>query len=83
MGGRRHQVRIRNISTTGAMIDGLDGTAAAAGAGVLIELLEDQMFTAFLRWVKDGKAGLQFAEPFDLSRLKALQEPRSVRRSAA
>ncbi|HEY1607436.1 MAG TPA: EAL domain-containing protein [Allosphingosinicella sp.] len=77
--GRRRHVRIRNISSSGAMIDGLDGIASEAGAEVMIELIEEQMFRASLRWVKDGKAGLQFAEPFDLSRLKMGPEPRALR----
>ncbi len=82
MGSRRRQVRIRNISNTGAMVDGLDGIEPEAGAEVLIELLDDQMFAAELRWTKDGRAGLQFAEPFDLARLKGAQDPRSLRSCA-
>ena len=38
---------------------------------MLIELLEDQMFPATLRWAADGKAGLAFAESFNLERLAA------------
>ncbi|QBM74608.1 EAL domain-containing protein [Sphingomonas sp. AAP5] len=65
------EVRIRNLSTTGAMIDGIDVEAGAGEFEVLIELLEDQMFPATLRWAADGKAGLAFAESFNLERLAA------------
>jgi len=82
IGRTRRIVRIRNMSTTGAMVDGLEGLDAPAGADVLIELLEDQMFRASLRWVKDGRAGIHFAQPFDLARLKAVPEPRAIRRFA-
>jgi diguanylate cyclase (GGDEF)-like protein len=63
------EVRIRNLSTTGAMIDGIDVEAGAGELEVLIELLDDQMFPATLRWAADGKAGLAFAENFNLERL--------------
>ena len=73
VGGAEGDVRIRNISATGAMIDGveIDGTVDESGEGldVLIELLEDQMFAARIRWARDGRAGLEFAEHFNLERL--------------
>uniref|UniRef100_UPI0035C9596F EAL domain-containing protein n=1 Tax=uncultured Sphingomonas sp. TaxID=158754 RepID=UPI0035C9596F len=65
------EVRIRNLSTTGAMIDGIDVEEGAGELDVLIELLDDQMFPATLRWAADGKAGLEFAEAFNLERLAA------------
>jgi len=69
VGDERGEVRIRNISATGAMIDGVDFPEEAVGVDVLIELLEDQLFTATVRWTKDGKVGLAFAENFNLERL--------------
>ncbi|WP_174297963.1 putative bifunctional diguanylate cyclase/phosphodiesterase [Sphingomonas bacterium] len=80
--GQAHgDVRIRNISSTGAMIDGLDPGVEARGDGgpgieVLIELLEDQMFPATLRWAEGGRAGLEFAEHFNLERLHSGRLPR-------
>ncbi|WP_342657670.1 EAL domain-containing protein [Sphingomonas sp. NY01] len=62
-------VRIRDMSATGAMIDGLAIDGEAVGVDLLIELLEDQMFTAQVRWARDGRAGIQFAEHFNLERL--------------
>ena len=69
IGETRGDVRIRNISSTGAMIDGIDVEGELGEFDVLIELLEDQMFPAKLRWAKDGKAGIEFTEAFNLDRL--------------
>ncbi|MGI4731413.1 MAG: EAL domain-containing protein [Janthinobacterium lividum] len=84
LGGKQGDVRIRNISSTGAMIDGLDldglDPSAAGGVDLLIELLEDQMFAATLRWVDGGRAGIEFAQQFNLERL---QPNRFQRRSIA
>ena len=69
IGGTEGDVRIRNISASGAMIDGLEIDGDGEGLDVLIELLEDQMFAARIRWARDGRAGLEFAEAFNLERL--------------
>ncbi|RDE07151.1 putative bifunctional diguanylate cyclase/phosphodiesterase [Sphingomonas aracearum] len=67
----RGEVRIRNISSTGAMIDGIefDGNEDVREINVQIEVVENQLFDARLRWAKDGRAGLQFAQPINLDRL--------------
>ena len=67
--GDEGDVRIRNMSTTGAMIDGVEFPEGAEGTDVLIELLEGRMFAAKLRWAKNGQAGLEFERQFDLARL--------------
>ncbi|MDB5695090.1 MAG: diguanylate cyclase [Sphingomonas bacterium] len=69
IGGAEGDVRIRNISATGAMIDGIDIDGKGDGMDILIELLEDQMFAARIRWARDGRAGIEFAENFNLERL--------------
>ncbi len=74
-------VRIRDISSKGAMIDGIAIDGDPIGLEMQIELLEDQMFDANIRWAKDGKAGIEFAEAFNLDRLTPLQV-RVLRRSA-
>ena len=79
-GGER-AVRIRNMSATGALIDGLEIAGDGQGLDVLIELLEDQMFAARVRWARDGKAGIEFAEHFNLERLSEARE-RGIRRLA-
>ena len=69
------EVRIRNISATGVMIEGIDVEDGTGDLDVLIELLEDQMFPATLRWAADGKAGLEFAETFNMERLATAPVP--------
>ncbi|WP_284054632.1 putative bifunctional diguanylate cyclase/phosphodiesterase [Stakelama marina] len=70
VGDARGEVRILNMSTTGAMIDGIEFPGDVNGYEVKIELLDGQMFAAKLRWAKGGRAGLEFAEPFDMARLR-------------
>lgn len=74
-------VRIRNISSGGAMIDGIDVEDDAGALDVMIELLEGQMLPARLRWAADGKAGLEFFEAFDLDRLAAATPAISARKA--
>ena len=81
MGDSRGEVRIRNISSTGAMIDGIEIDGEAIGLDLLIELIDSEMFPAKLRWARDGKAGIEFAEHFNLERLSA-QATRSIRRAS-
>ncbi|WEK43513.1 MAG: EAL domain-containing protein [Candidatus Sphingomonas colombiensis] len=79
IGDEAGDIRIRNISTTGAMIDGVNFPEEAVGADVLIELIENQLFPATVRWTTDGRAGLQFAEAFDLERLTSATAATTLR----
>ena len=81
IGPREGDVRIRNISVSGAMIDGVAMDDAAIGLDVLIELVENQMFAARVAWAQDGKAGLHFTENFNLDRLQQPQPGRIQRRA--
>jgi diguanylate cyclase (GGDEF)-like protein len=81
IGKHEGDVRIRDLSPSGAMIDGIAIDDKAIGQEVLIELIEHRMFAARIAWAKDGKAGLEFAEDFNLDRLNQALGPRSVRRS--
>jgi len=81
IGNTSGEVRIRNISSTGAMIDGIEIDGEAIGLDLLIELLDNEMFPAKLRWAKGGKAGIEFAENFNLERL-GQNAPRSIRRAS-
>ncbi len=71
IGSEVGEVRVRNISSTGVMIDGVDFPAEAVGVEAQIELVENQMFPATIRWVAEGKAGLEFAQHINLERLNA------------
>jgi len=82
--GAEGEVRIRNMSATGAMIDGIEIAGDANGIDVLIELLEDQMFPAKVRWAADGRAGIEFAQHFNMERLtQAAASPAAAARRTA
>ncbi|URW75177.1 EAL domain-containing protein [Sphingomonas donggukensis] len=81
IGGSRGDVRIRNLSTTGAMIDGVAFDGDVEGLKVRIEIVEGRMIDAEMRWSADGQAGIAFAEPIDLERLTAPVS--KIRRAAA
>ena len=76
------EVRIRNISSTGALIDGIELPEDATGIDVMIELLEGQMFPARVKWARDGKAGLEFMQNFNLDRLSAPGVTKPMRKIA-
>ncbi len=80
-GGAEGEVRIRNMSSTGAMIDGIAISGEVNDLDIMIELLEDQMFPAKLRWAADGKAGLEFAQTFNMERLNPATATASVRKA--
>jgi diguanylate cyclase (GGDEF)-like protein len=81
IGSYHGDVRIRDISATGAMIDGVVLGAEAVGGEVRIELLEDRMFLARIAWARDGKVGLKFAERFNLDHLTQSLLARNSRRN--
>jgi len=74
--GARGDVRIRNLSTGGAMIDGVEFPEDATGMKIAIELQEGRLIEATLRWAKEGQAGIQFAQPVSIERLNASQTTR-------
>ena len=69
IGGSRGEVRIRNLSSTGAMIDGVELPDSADGTSLRIEIGDGRLVPATLRWASDGQAGIQFAQPIALERL--------------
>jgi diguanylate cyclase (GGDEF)-like protein len=56
-------IRIRNISETGALIDDADFNDRMIGINILVELLEDELCQAKIRWVQGRQAGIEFCEP--------------------
>jgi diguanylate cyclase (GGDEF)-like protein len=77
--GMQFQVRVRNISTGGAMVEG-DRTLPT-GSSVQLDLPEGGSIGAEVRWVESRRMGLQFAEAFDLRKLNPAR-PRAVDASA-
>ncbi len=69
LAGVTGDVRIRDISSTGAMIDGFAVRGDPTGMPLSIELVENQIVTAHIRWVRDGKAGVAFDTPIDIDHL--------------
>ncbi|WP_062792028.1 EAL domain-containing protein [Sphingobium chlorophenolicum] len=72
--GHVYTGRIRNISPTGAQVEGLwnvpEGTLFA------IELGDNQTVNAIARWSRDDRLGVEFTEPVNLTDLHA--KPRSL-----
>lgn len=60
-------VRLRNISTTGAMIECL--APLHVGAEPLLELGGEVQISATVTWIAGDTAGLRFTGPFELARL--------------
>ena len=82
IGKANGNVRIRNISITGAMIDGVYLDPRAIGTEVLIELVENEMTEARIAWASEGRAGIAFAENIDLDHVSQALANRHNRRSA-
>lgn len=61
--GRKHVVRLVNISASGAMI--VFPHLPNIGERLVLQLLDRGVVTSQVRWVKDGRVGLSFAPPLD------------------
>ena len=60
-------VRLRNISADGAMIE--SDQPMEVGSYVELDLADGLRLSGQVRWSKDGRIGVKFAEVFDLKRL--------------
>lgn len=56
-------IRIRNLSTTGALIDGVHFSEHSAGMVISLEILKNDTIHAIVRWAKGRCAGIEFCEP--------------------
>lgn len=61
--GRRHVVRLINVSQSGAMIS-FQG-ALADGDEVTLHLLDHGPLTGQVRWSRDGRVGINFSLPLE------------------
>lgn len=81
-GGRRHpliwtgvlyhdyqttKIRVRNISTSGAMIE--SATPVRVGAQPLLELSDTVSLSATVEWAVGDQVGVRFHQPFDMNML--------------
>ncbi|MGZ8999042.1 MAG: EAL domain-containing protein, partial [Allosphingosinicella sp.] len=69
-------VRLRNISTHGAMIESPE--TVDRGAAVELDLSEGVRVEGEVRWSQDGRIGVKFAQTFDLQRLGQSKSINSV-----
>jgi diguanylate cyclase (GGDEF)-like protein len=65
--GMQFQVRVRNVSGGGAMVEG-DRTVPP-GSSIQLDLPECGSLGAEVRWSESRRMGLQFAEPLDLRKM--------------
>ncbi|WP_294270064.1 EAL domain-containing protein [uncultured Sphingomonas sp.] len=56
-------VRIRDLSTAGVMIEGLPPAYVIGGAAVGISIGGDTPIRCYIRWEREGRVGLAFATP--------------------
>ncbi|WP_085811422.1 bifunctional diguanylate cyclase/phosphodiesterase [Sphingomonas sp. TZW2008] len=59
VGDRTHNIVIKNISAEGMMIEGPALAAENVGLMVRVETPEREILPAIIRWVREGRAGLQ------------------------
>lgn len=61
--GRKHVVRLVNMSRGGAMV--ILSAMPHIGEKVRLHLLGRSQVVAHVRWVRDGRIGVSFAEPLE------------------
>ncbi|MCW3798752.1 PilZ domain-containing protein [Sphingomonas sp. BN140010] len=67
----RHPVRLRNISSTGALVE--SGTSFPVGAELYLDIDQAEALFAVVSWAHGDQYGLAFRQPFNLSRLAAVK----------
>ena len=61
--GRKHVVRLINVSRSGAMV--IFPHVPNIGEKLPLQILDHGLVTAQVRWVKDGRIGLSFTAPLE------------------
>ncbi|MFN3726175.1 MAG: putative bifunctional diguanylate cyclase/phosphodiesterase [Allosphingosinicella sp.] len=77
--GAREPVRIRDISVRGLMFDGFK-LALAREQPVEIEIVDGPTVRGVVRWTREGRAGVELAEPLNLEALAARPKRSSILR---
>lgn len=75
--GQLRSARIRDLSTTGALIDLVDFAESAIGSTIRIDTGGGHWTAATLRWAEDGRAGLHFDEPIVVERRMTIRRRES------
>jgi diguanylate cyclase (GGDEF)-like protein len=69
------EIRLRNISSRGALVE--SDASIAPGSSLTVDIVGVGPVVGEVRWAQKGKFGLEFVEEFDLSRLAARKEPKT------
>jgi hypothetical protein len=70
--GQMTEVRLRNISSMGALVE--CDISVAPGEELAIDIVGVGPVRGLVRWAQSGKFGVQFAQEFDLARLAPKKE---------
>ena len=65
--GRPEEIRLRNISAMGALVE--CEAPVAPGTQLTLDIVGVGPVTGIVRWAQSSRFGMQFSEPFDLTRL--------------
>ena len=63
-GGHNYEANVRNISATGALVEGLRNVPA--GTVFRIHLSDGHVVTASARWAEEDRLGIEFSHPLEL-----------------
>jgi diguanylate cyclase (GGDEF)-like protein len=75
IGNRAVEIRLRNISSGGALVE--CDSAIAPGSRLTVDIVGAGPVVGEVRWAQKGKFGLAFVEEFDLARLAPKKEVRN------
>ena len=70
--GKAEEIRLRNISAMGALVE--CEHPVAPGTSLTLDIVGVGPVTGVVRWAQSSRFGMQFSEPFDLSRLAPKRE---------
>ena len=70
--GITQEIRLRNISVMGALVE--CDVAVAPGTQLTLDIVGVGPVTGIVRWAQSSRFGMQFSEPFDLTRLAPKRE---------
>ncbi|WP_343346116.1 EAL domain-containing protein [Sphingomicrobium sp. XHP0239] len=73
--GERVEVRLRNISAMGALIE--CPVAVMPGTQLTVDIVGTGPIKGTVRWAQSGRFGIQFDEGFDLTRLAPIRKNKS------
>jgi hypothetical protein len=74
IGGEAVELKLRNISSMGALVEA--AVSVAPGAELTIDIVGVGPVRGLVRWAQSGKFGVQFDHQFDLGRLAPKKEKR-------